>query len=337
MQVAPKEVPGSLPGDTKAMPLLRKHQVQERRFHQVIRYVVRPDHTGLVMFTLASVMCVNCYCVPLQDTKSRPPRSHGGHREGSKTGGGTSQYSSRGRITAESHHHSSSRHRSGGSGSADGGGNSSTGTRSESRILSSNRFEKLEIDPEYETSNASVGLSMSRENLSKSSSTTSISPSDSGSLMTSSSSFSSRGSEDKRPAKERNSRNGGRGSFRGKGSAKLEFAENSNSSGSLKDDKNIVRGDDGGQKKKFKQIKFDLSSKVESENVCPTLPGDDSAFFSESLERANSDEVNSAGDGADARSVGQMEADVERIVYDRVCLMIVSCMVLFILLHRTFC
>lgn len=258
----------------------------------------------------------------IQDTKSRPPRSHGGHRgEGSKSGGGTSQYSSsRGRGTAESHHHSSSRHRTGGSGSADGGGgNSSTGTRSESRILSSNRFEKLEIDPEQDTSNASTGfgLSTSGENISKSSSTTSISPSDSGSLMTTSSSFSSRGSEDKRPAKERSSRNGGRGSFRGKGSAKLEFAESSHSSSSLKDDKNTVRGDDGGQKKKFKQIKFDLSSKVESD--CPTLPGDDSAFFSESLERTSSVDVNSAGDGSEARGVGQMEADVERIVYHRVC------------------
>ena len=260
------------------------------------------------MFTLAAVMCVNYELwLLLQDTKSRPPRSHGGHREGSKSGGGTSQYSSRGRVTVDSHH-GSSRHRTGGSGSADSGGNS-TGTRPEARILSSNRFEKLEIDPEQDA------LSTSRENLSKSSSTTSISPSDSGSLMTASSSFSSRGSEDKRPAKERSSRNGGRGSFRGKGSAKLEFAENSHHSGSLKDNKR----DDVGQKKKLKQIKFNLSSKAESE--CSALPGDDSAFFLESLEHASSDEVNSAVDGSKVRSVGQMEADVERIVYSRVCLM----------------
>lgn len=196
-----------------------------------------------------------------KDTKSRPStqRPHS-YKEGFKAGvgggGGGSQHSSRGKGAEFGYGH---RHHPA-SGSADG----SAGGRAEARILSSNRFEKLEIDPEHEASGGSLGSSTSGENLSKSSSSTSLS---------SYSNSTSKGGEEKRAAKERSSSSSrsGRGGFRGRGGAKPQAQESGEPSdgtravgGTQKEERNLKETPDGGPKKRSpKLIKFDLPPDVE--------------------------------------------------------------------------
>lgn len=137
------------------------------------------------------------------------------------------------------------------------------GSRTESRIFSSNRFEKLEIDAERDAS-SNLGSSASGESMNKSSSSSSTSSTSPN--FPASANSGSKGIEDRKPAKER-SRNG-RGSFRGRGSASKfhldsvevgECVKSSGHSGALKDDRNVLKGEDGGQKKRSpKQITFDL-------------------------------------------------------------------------------
>ena len=223
--------------------------------------------------------CYHCY-VGLQDkeVKSRPFNQRAHTKEGSKAAsGGVS--SSRGRNSDHfRQHHRFNRVASAGSGgdnsnysSAGGGG----GRAPEARILSSNRFEKLEIDPELEGSSISPSSSTSGDYLSKSLSTSSISPS-------SSASFTSRGTEDRRMGRERGGGGGGngrergggggrRGSFRGKGSAKDLTESASISSGSSKEK---WRSEEGQNKKRSpKQIKFDLPGGSAAAEACGGISG----------------------------------------------------------------
>ena len=253
-------------------------------------------------------------------------------REGSKVGGGA-----RGKSAETGHNHHRPRdgggqhrdsHRTGSSTSLDGFTGSGSGGKTEARILSSNRFEKLEIDPD---SGASLGSSTSGENLSLSkSSSSSTSPSLNSPAV-------SKGAEDKKPPKERSSRSG-RGSFRGRGSTKFQPDTEDRPSGHVngsalqkEDNKGAQRGgEDGGQRKRSpKQIRFDLPSSAvpndleQGELGEPTIvvvEGSPPSTTGVKGEGADSVGVNSTGDAPlEASSV---ETDVAqktvRRVYDRV-------------------
>lgn len=177
-------------------------------------------------------------------------------REGSKVGG------ARGKSAETGHSHHRPRdgggHRTGSSTSLDGFGSGNAGGKAEARILSSNRFEKLEIDPD---SGASLGSSTSGENLSVSkSSSSSISP-------PLNSTAGSKGAEDRKPAKERSNRSG-RGSFRGRGSTKFQpdSEDGGRPSGHVngsalqkEENKGTQKGGED-RKRSPKQIRFDLPS-----------------------------------------------------------------------------
>lgn len=213
-------------------------------------------------------------------------------------------------------------HRSTGSSNVDGFSSSTAGRRAEAKILSSNRFEKLEIDPEQETSGESLGSSLSGESLSKSSSTTSMSPSNSLNLPSSA----SKGVEEKWPAKERSGRSG-RGSLRGRGSARfqpdsVEVGDGVRSSGQ-KEDRNMPKGEDGGQKKKSpKQIKFDLPSDVEGVKEQGSGHVGNGQTFPEETAVGTVDQggyVDSTGDGTMPLEAIETETRKKgRIMYDRV-------------------
>lgn len=252
------------------------------------------------------------------------------HKDGSKTGGGTSQHSSRGKSGESGHtHYHTNRHRTG-NGSVDSS-NSSVGGKADSRIWSSNRFEKLELDPEQETSSTSLGSSTS--DWIKSSPSTSFSSNLSTSTSsTVSNSCSSKGADERRPPKERNSRSG-RGNPRSRGPIKSqEFseAEEGVRSAGLSSDinkpvKETTREDGSQRKKSPKQIKFDLPSETEgglhlgkghisehsvSEGGHVTSHEQTKTSTSASEEVARGDGVTSTGgDGTETK---------RRIVYDRV-------------------
>ena len=259
-----------------------------------------------------------------KDMKARPPgqRSHN-HKEGSKAGGGGSQHSFRGKSADSSHaHHYSNRHHRAGV-SVDG----VSGGASGGRILSSNRFEKLEIDPEQEpASGPSLGPSTSKDNLSNkslSSSTSSSSTSPSSSLSLSSSSSSMTKGEEKKPAKERSGRSG-RGSFRGRGSAKAQGQDNGDgarSAGSQREEKGVKdKEEEGGQKKRSpKQIRFELpADSAAPEQGGEAVPPEPTTggVASASGEWTKPDPTPS--DLAASPEEGTVEDKIARIVYDRV-------------------
>lgn len=220
-----------------------------------------------------------------KESKSRPSnhqyRSHVGHKEGSRIGGGggggggggASQHIPRNKNGDLGHgHHHTNRHRTGNS-SVDGTNSSSVG-KSDSRILSANRFEKLELDPDHDTS---LKSSSSGESLSKS--TLSISSTSSSSNNLSSSTGSSHRVDERRPGKERGNNRGGRGNPRGRGSAKHQTQEQGEAPdgarSTIKEERygKIMAKEDGGQKKKSpKQIKFDLPPEVESVPQTASVP-----------------------------------------------------------------
>ncbi len=198
-----------------------------------------------------------------------------GHKEGAKFGGGGArEHSSRTKSSESGHGHQrpdhqyhGNRHR-GGNGSLDSSSSTSGSSKSDSRIWSSNRFEKLEVDPDHENFSTSIESSTSGENCSKSSpSTSSTSLTSSMGCSTSASSAGSSSSshkasgDDRKPGKGR----GGKGNPRGRGLMKYQDSGDSGgrSVGHAAKEREAGKEEGGQRKRSPKQIKFDLPPNAE--------------------------------------------------------------------------
>ena len=257
-----------------------------------------------------------------REPKSRPSnRSHAGHKEGVKYGGGAPRdHSSRSKSSesGHGHQHHGNRHR-GGNGSLDSSSNTSnSSSKSDSKIWSSNRFERLELDPDHENFSTSLELATSGENFSKSSPSTSstslsssVGYSTSASSTVSSSSSHKASGEDRRPGKGR----GGKGSGRGRGLSK--FQEPGSDSGGRSVGHPTKERDTGKEegtqrKRSPKQIKFDLPASADGKDQ------EQVGRRGASPDPSKGDATSSNGMGGNITSESKTRVSRDRIIYDRV-------------------
>ena len=174
---------------------------------------------------------------------------------------------------------------------------------------------------EHETSASSVASSETWSKSSPSTSSTSLNSS----LASASSGFSAhKGSEERRSAKRR-----GREAPRGRGSTRSQAQEGEggesarptgHNAESVKEDRAAPREDGGGQRKKAKQIKFDLPSQVSEQPVSEGVgqeTGSGGGAVSE--EKATDNDVSSTLENtATPAQADTTEPKKTKIIYDRV-------------------